>query len=469
MDMEGSREECASTHEPVQIKLPISNKKRGNYKPNLSHFTITKSQKYDLSAAQKRSNTQNRQAVLSIKKTQSKNKKQKIAILSWDGPHEESDKAPATLITKLATALAKDGQEIHVFTRGEKGEVAKQKVDGVYYHRIHVDSTLPLMKGASIFANKICERIKRFEAKEKPFDVIHCYNWHPAKAVKNLQNGIPRRIVFTMHTNGKHRDLSQDEKFGPQKDLLEKELIKNSDNILFFDQKMRTEIQNRLSLPEEKISILENEFNWQDYQWVKDSGEIKKKYDLWPLDPLVLFVGGFDHNYAPDILADAIPALLKNTPQLRFLFIGDGELMWTIRIKAHYLLFEHAIRLVGHKEGRELQELFQAADIVVVPNRCTTTPYQILAAWSARKPVVATHAGSCGLIKHEENGIQVYDNPNSIVWGIERILFDWDKGHEIAQKGWTHIQENYTWDAIGQKVESIYQSKITKTLKKKKG
>jgi len=249
---------------------------------------------------------------------------------------------------------------------------------------------------------------------------------------------------------------------------LEKELIKHSDNILFFDQKMRTEIQNRLSLPEEKISILENEFNWQDYQWVKDPGEIKKKYDLWPLDPLVLFVGGLDHNYAPDILADAIPALLKNTPQLRFLFIGDGELMWTLRIKAHYLLFEHAIRLVGHKEGKELQELFQAADIVVVPNRVTTAPYQILAAWSAMKPVVATHAGSCGLIKHEENGIQVYDNPNSIVWGIERILFDWDKGHEIAEKGWAHIMENYAWDAIGQKVESIYQSKTTKTQKKKK-
>ena len=175
-----------------------------------------------------------------------------------------------------------------------------------------------------------------------------------------------------------------------------------------------------------------------------------------------------NNDYGPDILVEAIPALLRNNPQLRFLLVGDGELMWPIRIKAHYLLFEHAIRLIGHKEGKELQELFQAADIVVIPNRNSTSPFQVLAAWSAKKPLVVTHAGSSGLIKHLENGIQVYDNPNSIVWGVERILFDWDKGNEIVQKGWEQIQENYTWDAIGQKIGSIYQSESKKNPKKKK-
>jgi glycosyltransferase involved in cell wall biosynthesis len=82
--------------------------------------------------------------------------------------------------------------------------------------------------------------------------------------------------------------------------------------------------------------------------------------------------------------------------------------------------------------------------------------------------VIATHAGSYGLINHLENGIQVYDNPNSIVWGIERVLFDWDKGHEISKTGWEEIQENYTWEAIGQKIDKIYQSEGKKTLKKRK-
>jgi len=61
-----------------------------------------------------------------------------------------------------------------------------------------------------------------------------------------------------------------------------------------------------------------------------------------------------------------------------------------------------------------------------------------------------------------QNGILVYDHPKSIAWGVERILFDWEKGHEIAQKGWEEIRNNYTWDAIGCRIESIYQSKKTR-------
>jgi glycosyltransferase involved in cell wall biosynthesis len=322
-----------------------------------------------------------------------------------------------------------------------------------------VDSNIPLLKGSSIFANNVYNKIKKTESKENPFNVIHCYNWHCANIIKNLQNGIPRKIIFTQLTNGFMKERIQNKKQVIKKDLMEYKLIKASNRILCFDKGIGKEIQNRFSLPEKKISIIQRAFNWQDYQWIKDPGEVKKRYGLRPLDPLVLFVGKFNNDYGPDILVDSIPTLLKDNPQVRFLLIGDGELMWPIRIKAHYLLFEDSIHLVGHKEGRDLQELIQAADIVVIPNRITTTPYQVLAAWSSKKPVIATHTGGFGLIKHLENGILVYDHPKSIAWGIERILFDWEKGHEIAQKGWEEIQQNYTWDSIGNRIENIYQSK----------
>ncbi|MGA1840160.1 MAG: glycosyltransferase family 4 protein [bacterium] len=468
MDMDLLKEQSISPHEPAQSRLPISNKKRGIYKPNISQLIPIELNEGNKKTGPKGEDPKKVQPSLSTKSPSVRNKKQKVAILSWECYPEENNGTESAHINKLAAALVKDGHEIHVFTRSGKKQPANKTIDRVHYHHIHVDSTLPLFKGISIFTNKICERIKKIETKEKPFDIIHCYNWHPARAVKSLQNGIPRRVVFTLHTNGCNEGLAYDNNFRSQQNLLEQELIKTSDSIVCFDQKVCSDIKNRFSLPEEKISIIQKEFHWQDYQWVKDPGEIKKKYDLWPLDPLVLFVGDLNNDYGPDILVDAIPSLLRNNPQLRFLLVGDGELTWPLRIKAHYLLFEHAIRLVGHKEGRDLQELFQAADIVVIPNRVSISPYQVLAAWSAKKPVIATHAGSYGLIKHLENGIQVYDNPNSIVWGIERVLFDWDKGHEISKKGWEEIEHNYTWDAIGHKIDRIYQAESKRAPKKRK-
>ena len=94
--------------------------------------------------------------------------------------------------------------------------------------------------------------------------------------------------------------------------------------------------------------------------------------------------------------------------------------------------------------------------MVVIPNRISTSSYQLLAGWSAKKPVIATNAGGCNLIRHEENGILIYDDAASVTWGIERILSDWNKGHEIAQKGWEQIQREYTREAIFQKIKKLY-------------
>jgi glycosyltransferase involved in cell wall biosynthesis len=105
--------------------------------------------------------------------------------------------------------------------------------------------------------------------------------------------------------------------------------------------------------------------------------------------------------------------------------------------------------------------LFQASDIVVIPGRSRGTPYQLLAAWSAKKPVVATYEGSFGLIDHEKNGFQVHDNPNSFIWGIERILYDWDHAHSVANNGWRSIQKDFTWNAVAKKVERLYTTLVS--------
>lgn len=463
MGMEESREGFNSAHEPVHNRLPIS-KKKGGYRPNISHLTLIKSpaKEEPLPGTFK---TIRKKGVERTKSRPAVKRKQRIALLTWDHLLAVSDGLTSSSVSILSTELAKAGHEVHVFARGRKGDSTHEIIDGVHCHRISIDDSLSPARGATVFANKTLERIKKIEAKGMPFDVIHCYNWQPVKAVKNLHNGLSRRFVLTLQQQ--EIPFESDDEFAEQQRVAEQELIAMSDSIVCFDQGLRSEIMNRFDIPDHKLPIIHEPFDWQRFQGINDPGEIKKKYDLWPLDPLVLFVGGFDYTFGPDILADAIPAVLKNTPQVRFLMVGSGELEWTVRIKAHYLLYEHAIRMVGHKEGTELEELFQAADIVIVPSRTNINPFQVLASWGAKKPVVATHAGSCGLIRHEENGILIYDNPNSVVWGIERVLFDWGKGREVAQRGWEEIQEHYTWEAIAHKIEAIYQSMPGRALKNK--
>src|SRR5262249_10342383 len=116
-----------------------------------------------------------------------------------------------------------------------------------------------------------------------------------------------------------------------------------------------------------------------------DPGTIKARYQVGPIDPTILYLGDLDERYGPDLLVKAMPAGPKTHKTPRRMLVGEGGLYWPLRVYARYLLLEHAVRLVGHVEGEPLQELIQAADMIVVPSRESTPWWPIQAAWAARR------------------------------------------------------------------------------------
>lgn len=186
-----------------------------------------------------------------------------------------------------------------------------------------------------------------------------------------------------------------------------------------------------------------------------DPGTIKARYQVGPVDPVILFIGDLSERYGPDVLLKSLPAVLKNNPQVRCLFVGDGDLYWPLRVFARYLLLEHAVRLIGPLEGQPLYELIQASDIIAVPSRETTPWWPILAAWAAQRPLVATHPSAPTLLEHELDSVLTYAHESSLVWGIERILFDPDLSRAIAQRGHEKLDERFGWNGVAEQIAEL--------------
>jgi glycosyltransferase involved in cell wall biosynthesis len=186
-----------------------------------------------------------------------------------------------------------------------------------------------------------------------------------------------------------------------------------------------------------------------------DPGAVKARYQVGPVDPLILYVGDLDERYGPDLLVKAMPAVLKNHKQARLVVAGDGTLFWPLRVYARYLLLEHAVRLPGSIEGQALAELVQAADLVVVPSREPTPWWPILAAWAAGRPVVATHQAAPGLLEHGQDGVLVYPSENSCVWGVERLLCDPELGRAVAVRGGHKLGERFGWNLLAEQVQEL--------------
>ncbi len=141
--------------------------------------------------------------------------------------------------------------------------------------------------------------------------------------------------------------------------------------------------------------------------------------------------------------------------------VGDGSLYWPLRVYARYLLLEHAVRLPGHLEGQALAELVAAADVVVVPSREQTPWWPVLGGWAAGRPVVATHHAAPGLIAHEQDGVLCYPSENSLVWGVERVLFDAELRGGMAEKGRARLEERFGWNILAEQVQEVMGAAAT--------
>lgn len=352
-----------------------------------------------------------------------------IAMLSWEGMNH---------VIALAKALRKRGNEIYLYT--SKGN----------------HSNTVTYKDARDFSEAMAQQV--IEYKKRAFDVIQICEWHPCYAGINLRKKYHGRLVYSTHSIEKMRIVGEMDKESEKIYRLERLMAQISNRIIAWNPIVHKKVCKDFLIPENKVTLIYDGFSYKDFRGVSDPGTIKRRYGIGPLDPLILFVGELSEANGPDILIKAIPTLLERYPNLRFVFVGDGDLMWFLRIYAHYSYIEYAVCFLGHKEGKELHELFQASDMVVIPSRKVSTSYQILAAWSSEKPVVATYEGSFGLINHENDGIMVQDNPDSIRWGIEKIVSDWEYGHLIAKNGWRRIKDTFSWSAVAGKVEKVYET-----------
>jgi glycosyltransferase involved in cell wall biosynthesis len=69
--------------------------------------------------------------------------------------------------------------------------------------------------------------------------------------------------------------------------------------------------------------------------------------------------------------------------------------------------------------------------------------------------VVATHTTAPGLLEHEHDGVLVYPSENSLVWGIERVLFDTELGQAMGRQGSAKLEERFGWNPVAAQVEEL--------------
>jgi glycosyltransferase involved in cell wall biosynthesis len=159
-----------------------------------------------------------------------------------------------------------------------------------------------------------------------------------------------------------------------------------------------------------------------------------------------------------DLLIEAIPDVLKDFPNAKFVFIGDGYMKSQLEKRVNELNLWHAVRFTGYIPDDWKLKIIKASDAVVVPSRNEPFGIVVLEAWSAGKPVIATHGTGAGeLVWHGVTGYRVYQAPNSIAWGIKEILRNPEHARWMGEKGMYAAEKVFNWDNVAEQTIKVYE------------
>jgi glycosyltransferase involved in cell wall biosynthesis len=370
-----------------------------------------------------------------------------VALLSFQTQATGQDGPVATFVSSLAAELGRQGQNAHVFAPGPGA--ADFERDGVAYHTLPLGDCDGPVNAALSFAHALERRLADLPA----FDFFHMQDW--MTALVPWVGSRPALLALSSLESAR-RQGDEPTELSRHIEKVERDTARLFECLIVPDS-LREQAIADLGTDETRVHAFPMEGRPPD-EWDAplDFGRIKSDFGLHPFDRLLLFIGPLDHGAGADLLVEAMPTVLSRTPNARLVMVGCGGLHPHLHERARQLGVGHALRLLGHVELPRLIGLLRASEALLLPSRHRVWNDEgvVNLARRAARPVMVTHGGPAHMVRHEDNGLVVYDNPPSLVWGMSRLLEDSRHCQDMGRHGF-QPGEGASWDGLARRYAEL--------------
>lgn len=384
----------------------------------------------------------------------------KIAMFAWESLHAIAVGGVAPHLTELAAGLERRGHEVHVYVRAGEGQAPYEQIHGVHIHRITFDLSPDFVQEVQNMCNAMVHFMAETEAyMNADFDIYHAHDWLAAPALINIKHNMGRKCVFTLHSTEFGR--CGNNTYGGQSARirgLEQEALSLADRVIAVSGVLCDEIKEQYSFDWEKLRCVYNGINCLRFDgnlW--DPAEVRGKYGVGPLDPMVLFVGRMASQKGPDILIEAVPAILGSRPDAKIVMVGDGYMKQGLVNRVHEMGVAGSVCFTGAMGGQDLVDLFKTTDIVAIPSRNEPFGIVVLEAWASYKPVVVTKSGGPReFVWHDNDGFLVDTSVDGMAWGITNCFNNFEHAKYMGERGRVKAAFQFSWNRIAELSNNAY-------------
>lgn len=393
----------------------------------------------------------------------------KILMLTWEYPPRIVG-GIARVVHDLSHKLVKDGHEVTVVTYKDGNALDYEDDKGVKVYRVNnymispnnfIDWIMQLNFNMVAKASQIINE-------QGKFDCIHAHDWLVAYAAKTLKNSYEIPIVATIHATESGRNSGIHDETQRYINDTEWLLTYEATEVIVNSNYMKCELQRLFGLPFEKINVVPNGINLNNFSGVEKDYDFRRQYAM-DNEKIILYVGRLVYEKGIQNLISAMPKILQGYHDTKLVIAGKGGMFDELKAQSDSMGLGNKVYFTGYLNSKQVQKMYKCADIAVFPS--TYEPFGIVAleAMLAGIPTVVSDVGGLNeIVEHEVDGMKSYaGNPNSIADSVLTLLYDHQLCDNISKNAKNKVKEQFNWNKIAQDTHFIYEKAICQTMAEK--
>jgi glycogen(starch) synthase len=401
----------------------------------------------------------------------------RVLMLSWEYP-PVIEGGLARHVRKLAEALTREGAVLDVLTRGvgDGPEILSPGAGGapgVNVHRVpepRWPRDLDRFVGWVERMNEDMLAAGEALAEENSYELVHGHDWLVAHASATLAQRLGAPYVTTIHAteHGRHQGWVADP---PQSHIhgVERWMAHRAERVIVCSYYMRGHVADIFDIDERRIAVIPNGIDPRDLRPVGDLQALRREFAA-PQEKLVLLVGRLVYEKGFQLALDALPGVIAQVGDVRFLVAGSGTHEAALKQQAERLgLLEHG-SFLGWIGDDVLHSLYRIADLCVVPSIYEPFGLVALEAMASGCPCIVADTG--GLREVVPTGERVglrFNGGDAAHLGvmIERLLIDGALRDRLVMEASEHVLR-FDWDDVARRTRGIYSSLVQSTPRRER-
>jgi sugar transferase (PEP-CTERM/EpsH1 system associated) len=289
--------------------------------------------------------------------------------------------------------------------------------------------------------------------REEQSNVVHTHN------EAGLVYGVPGAFLAGV-SNIVHTEHGKEPNYADHKALhiIERFFLKRVKHVITVSEDLKTRIVKSRGIRSEKVSIIHNGIDTDNFFKPECRYEKRKKLGIGPeiivMGNIARLVPLKNHQFLLGIFKE----LLKNFANLKLVLVGDGPLMKDLKIISQETGISDSVMFLG--ERKDVAELLAVFDLFILPSLTEGISITLLEAMAAGKVVIASEVGgNSEIVENGKTGMLIpLGDTSRWVEIIKSIIKNNDIKNSFSENARWAVAKRFGLGMMVESYEKIYRN-----------